>query len=137
MRRSEPDFERQVALAFDNLKAVLAAAGCGLENLVDVTTFHTDPEHQFEAVMAVKSRHFPPLPGAALSQLGRRWRDLAGRIRFRDQGRGANSERRLMPATSRSGGEAIRPVRPCQWRVGVNVASVRGDSHGARCPSLS
>lgn len=41
----EPDFERQVQLAFDNLKATLDAAGCTVDDLVDVTTFHTDPEN--------------------------------------------------------------------------------------------
>ena len=53
----EPDFERQVQLAFDNLAAVLA-------DVVDVTTFHTDPEAQFEAIMAVRERAIgaPPYP---------------------------------------------------------------------------
>ena len=35
----EPDFERQVQLAFDNLNAVLAAAGCTFDDVVDVTPF--------------------------------------------------------------------------------------------------
>ncbi|EGT4322370.1 RidA family protein, partial [Cronobacter sakazakii] len=42
----EPDFEAQVRLAFENLRATLAAAGCTFDDLVDVTTFHTDPERQ-------------------------------------------------------------------------------------------
>ena len=60
----EPDFGRQVQLAFDNLRATLAAAGCGFDDIVDVTTFHTDPEAQFETIMAVKSWVFrdPPYP---------------------------------------------------------------------------
>lgn len=60
----EPEFSRQVQLAFDNLEAVLEAAGCGLQDIVDVTTFHTDPETQFETFMAVKGRIFsgPPFP---------------------------------------------------------------------------
>ena len=60
----EPDFERQVQLAFDNLTNVLAAAGCTLQDVVDVTTFHTNPEAQVEAVMAVRSRIIgePPYP---------------------------------------------------------------------------
>lgn len=60
----EPDFERQVQLAFDNLAATLTAAGCTLADLVDVTTFHTDPESQVETMMAVKNRVFgaPPYP---------------------------------------------------------------------------
>ena len=60
----EPDFERQVQLAFDNLAAVLKAAGCTFDDLVDVTTFHTDPAVQFETVTAVKSKVIsgPPYP---------------------------------------------------------------------------
>lgn len=55
----EPDFKKQVQLAFDNLRAVLEAAGCGLEDIVDVTTFHTDPEAQFSDVMAEKAAPSP------------------------------------------------------------------------------
>lgn len=60
----EPVFEQQVRRAFANLKAVLAAAGCSFDDVVDVTTFHTDPEKQLEAVMAVRSAEIgePPYP---------------------------------------------------------------------------
>ncbi|HEV2560294.1 MAG TPA: RidA family protein [Microvirga sp.] len=60
----EPDFERQVQLAFDNLASVLEAAGCTLGDVIDVTTFHTNPEAQLEAVMAVRERVIgtPPYP---------------------------------------------------------------------------
>jgi enamine deaminase RidA (YjgF/YER057c/UK114 family) len=60
----EPDFGRQVELAFANLEATLKAAGCGFDDIVDVTTFHTDPEAQFATIMAVKNRVFsrPPYP---------------------------------------------------------------------------
>ena len=43
----EPDFEAQVRLAFANLEATLLAGGCGFDDIIDVTTFHTDPEKQF------------------------------------------------------------------------------------------
>jgi len=61
---AEPDFEQQVELAFANLTAVLKAAGCDLNDIVDVTTFHTDPEAQFGTIMAVKNKVFglPPYP---------------------------------------------------------------------------
>ncbi|MGO6906171.1 Rid family hydrolase, partial [Rhizobium ruizarguesonis] len=36
----EPDFESQVRLAFENLKATLSAAGCTLDDIVGVTSFH-------------------------------------------------------------------------------------------------
>ena len=60
----EPDFERQVQRAFENLTAVLKAAGCTLQDVVDVTTFHTDPENQLETIMAVRDRFVgaPPYP---------------------------------------------------------------------------
>nr|WP_298153911.1 RidA family protein [uncultured Pseudoxanthomonas sp.] len=72
----EPDFEAQVRLAFANLQATLRAAGCGLDDIVDVTTFHTDPERQFDTVLAVKNDIFPQAPYPAWTALGVNW--LAG-----------------------------------------------------------
>jgi enamine deaminase RidA (YjgF/YER057c/UK114 family) len=72
----EPDFERQVQLAFDNLKATLDAAGCTFDDVVDVTTFHTDPENQFPAIMAVKQKNFAQKPYPNWTAIGVNW--LAG-----------------------------------------------------------
>ncbi|MBW8892006.1 MAG: RidA family protein [Burkholderiales bacterium] len=60
----EPVFEDQVRRAFANLRAVLAAAGADLGDVVDVTTFHTDPETQIETVLAVRAKEIgdPPYP---------------------------------------------------------------------------
>lgn len=58
----EPDFEAQVRLAFANLKATLAADGCSLDDIVDVTSFHTDPDRQFGTIMTVKNEVFPAAP---------------------------------------------------------------------------
>ena len=60
----EPVLEDQVRRAFANLRAVLAAAGCTLDDVVDVTTFHTDPASQIETVMAVRAEEIggPPYP---------------------------------------------------------------------------
>jgi enamine deaminase RidA (YjgF/YER057c/UK114 family) len=69
----EPDFERQVQLAFDNLKAILDAAGCRYDDIVDVTTFHTDPESQFGAVMAVRQRNFTQSPHPNWTAVGVTW----------------------------------------------------------------
>ena len=44
----EPEFEAQVRRAFANLEATLLAGGCGFDDVVNVTTFHTDPEKQLE-----------------------------------------------------------------------------------------
>lgn len=72
----EPDFTAQVRLAFDNLNATLAAAGCTFDDLIDVTTFHTDPENQFPAIMQVKQSLFPTPPYPNWTAVGVTW--LAG-----------------------------------------------------------
>ncbi|NTE81277.1 RidA family protein [Agrobacterium tumefaciens] len=72
----EPDFERQVRLAFENLKATLAAAGCTFDDIVDVTTFHTDPQNQFGTIMAVKQEIFCQKPYPNWTAVGVNW--LAG-----------------------------------------------------------
>lgn len=73
---AEPDFERQVERAFDNLKATLAAAGCSFEDILDVTTFHTDAPTQIETVMKVKNRNFREAPHPTWTAVGVTW--LAG-----------------------------------------------------------
>ncbi len=72
----EPDFEAQVQLAFDNLGEVLKAAGCTFEDIMDVTTFHTDPATQFDVVLSVKDRMFPEKPYPSWTAVGVNW--LAG-----------------------------------------------------------
>lgn len=72
----EPEFEAQVRRAFANLRATLAAGGCGFDDIVDVTTFHTDPEAQFATIMAVKAEAFPAPPYPNWTAVGVTW--LAG-----------------------------------------------------------
>lgn len=72
----ELEFEAQVRLAFANLEATLQAAGCGLVDIVDVTTFHTDPQNQFDTVLAVKDEFFPEAPYPNWTAIGVTW--LAG-----------------------------------------------------------
>lgn len=72
----EPDFPAQVQLAFDNLEATLHAGGCSFDDIVDVTTFHTDPESQFPAIMEVKQRVFSQRPYPNWTAIGVNW--LAG-----------------------------------------------------------
>ena len=72
----EPDFEAQVRLAFANLEATLRAGGCGLDDIVDITSFHTDPERQFDTVLSVKNEVFPQAPYPSWTALGVTW--LAG-----------------------------------------------------------
>ena len=72
----EPVFEDQVRRAFANLRAVLAAAGCSFEDVVDVTSFHTDPSAQFDAVMAVRETELGAPPYPTWTAVGVTW--LAG-----------------------------------------------------------
>jgi enamine deaminase RidA (YjgF/YER057c/UK114 family) len=72
----EPVFEEQVRLAFSNLRAVLAAAGCSFDDVVDVTSFHTDPEAQIETVLAVRAGEIGDPPYPNWTAIGVSW--LAG-----------------------------------------------------------
>jgi enamine deaminase RidA (YjgF/YER057c/UK114 family) len=72
----EPEFEKQVQLAFDNLEGVLKAAGCTFDDIVDITTFHTDPETQFGLIMSVKDKIFRQEPYPNWTAVGVNW--LAG-----------------------------------------------------------
>ena len=72
----EPDFKKQVQLAFDNLASVLKAAGCTFVDVIDVTTFHTDPEAQLETIMAVREKAIGAPPYPNWTAVGVNW--LAG-----------------------------------------------------------
>jgi enamine deaminase RidA (YjgF/YER057c/UK114 family) len=72
----EPDFEAQVRRAFANLEATLLAGGCRFDDIVDVTTFHTNPEKQLGTVKAVKGEVFKSAPYPSWTALGVNW--LAG-----------------------------------------------------------
>jgi enamine deaminase RidA (YjgF/YER057c/UK114 family) len=72
----EPDFADQVRRAFTNLKSVLAAAGCSFDDVVDVTTFHTDPEAQFETIMRIRDEEIGDPPYPNWTAVGVNW--LAG-----------------------------------------------------------
>ena len=72
----EPNFGDQVRLAFANLRATLLAGGCGFDDIVDVMTFHTDPENQFPMIMAVKNEMFETAPYPNWTAIGVNW--LAG-----------------------------------------------------------
>ena len=72
----EPDFERQVQLAFDNLAAVLKAAGCTFDDVVDVTSFHTDPATQWETFNTIRLKTIGEPPYPNWTAVGVNW--LAG-----------------------------------------------------------
>ncbi len=68
--------QKQVQLAFDNLAAVLKAAGCTFDDVVDVTTFHTDPAAQWESINAVRLKAIGEQPYPNWTAVGVNW--LAG-----------------------------------------------------------
>lgn len=72
----EPVFEKQVQVAFDNLAAVLKAANCTMDDVVDVMTFHTDPTAQFGKVAAIRLKSFGEPPYPNWTAIGVNW--LAG-----------------------------------------------------------
>lgn len=50
------DPEAQFARAFEDVRAVLQAAGVGLDAIVEMTTFHVDMPQHLQAFMTVKDR---------------------------------------------------------------------------------
>lgn len=72
----EPDFEQQVHRAFENLNAVLAAAGCSFDDVVDVTVFMIDPAQRFERAWAVVPEYWGEAPFPTATVVGVTW--LAG-----------------------------------------------------------
>ncbi len=72
----EPDLSAQIQLAFDNLQAVLAAAGCTFDNVVDLTFFLVHPEESVGLVLAAMKKAFPHEPLPNVTAVGVNW--LAG-----------------------------------------------------------
>ncbi|KRE12921.1 enamine deaminase RidA [Bosea sp. Root483D1] len=72
----EPVFEDQVRRAFANLRAVLAAAGASFDDVIDVISFHTDPQAQFDTVMAIRAEEIGDPPYPTWTAVGVTW--LAG-----------------------------------------------------------
>lgn len=69
----EPDLEAQVRLAFENLHAVLAAAGCTFRDVVDVTAFVVDPESNLGPIMRVLPAYWGEAPYPTLTGVGVTW----------------------------------------------------------------
>jgi len=71
-----PDFESQCAQVWENIGAILKAAGLGYENLVKVTTYLTD-HTQAEANGAIRRRylgeHKPALTVIVVQTLAPQW----------------------------------------------------------------
>lgn len=56
------DPSAQFRMAFANLSGVLEAAGCGFDDIVDITTFHVNMYEHFDAFVAAKQSAFPNPP---------------------------------------------------------------------------
>ncbi len=65
----EGDFDAQAVQAFENLRAVLLAAGSGLDKLIKVNIYVTDMAN-FGTVVAMRERYFsPPWPADTLVEV--------------------------------------------------------------------
>jgi enamine deaminase RidA (YjgF/YER057c/UK114 family) len=72
----EPVYEDQVRRAFVNLRDVLAAAGATFDDVIDVISFHTDPQTQFDRMLAVRAQEIGDPPYPTWTAVGVNW--LAG-----------------------------------------------------------
>jgi enamine deaminase RidA (YjgF/YER057c/UK114 family) len=69
----EPTLEGQVRRAFDNLNAILAAAGCSFDDVIDVTVFLVNPEQTFEKVWPIVGEYWGAAPHPTLTGIGVTW----------------------------------------------------------------
>lgn len=69
----EPQLQAQVRLAFANLDAILAAAGCTFDDVIDVTVFVVDPQKNLEAIWPVIQEHWGEAPHPTLTGIGVTW----------------------------------------------------------------
>lgn len=69
----EPELKAQVRRAFDNLNAVLAAAGCTFDDVQDVTVFMVEPQKIFEEVWEVVPEYWGQAPFPSLTAVGVTW----------------------------------------------------------------
>ncbi|MGO0633345.1 RidA family protein [Pseudomonas sp. SAR267] len=73
---AEPDLAAQVRLAFANLNAILAEAGCSFADVIDTTLFMIDPDTTFETLWAVAAEFWGEAPYPTVTAVGVTW--LAG-----------------------------------------------------------
>ncbi|MCD5989672.1 RidA family protein [Pseudomonas sp. CDFA 553] len=69
----EPELDAQVRLAFQNLNAILAAAGCSFNDVIDVTVFMVDPQTHFERAWAVVAEYWGEAPYPTATAVGVTW----------------------------------------------------------------
>ncbi len=69
----EPDLRAQVRLAFTNLNAILNAAGCTFDDVIDVTVFMVDPQSTFEKAWEVVPEFWGQAPHPTITAVGVTW----------------------------------------------------------------
>jgi enamine deaminase RidA (YjgF/YER057c/UK114 family) len=69
----EPELQAQVRLAFNNLNAILNAAGCTFDDVVDVTVFMVDPQATFERIWEVVPEFWGEAPHPTITAVGVTW----------------------------------------------------------------
>lgn len=70
----EPGLEAQVRLAFDNLNAILHAARCTFDDVVDVTVFIVNPEATFQRIWnIVQAEYWGDAPHPTVTAVGVTW----------------------------------------------------------------
>jgi enamine deaminase RidA (YjgF/YER057c/UK114 family) len=69
----EPELETQARRAFENLNAVLQAAGCTFDDVVDVTAFVVDPERNLERIWQIVPEYWGEAPYPTLTGVGVTW----------------------------------------------------------------
>src|SRR6187431_559138 len=69
----EPELDAQVRLAFENLDAILKAAGCTFDDVVDVTVFIVDPQAKLERIWKVVAEYWGEAPHPTLTGVGVTW----------------------------------------------------------------
>jgi len=69
------DPEAQMTRAWQNVMGILAAGGCGVRDIVDVTTFHVELRRHLALYKQVRDRfmqgHAPPWTAIGVSELSR------------------------------------------------------------------
>ena len=64
VRQGETDLKPGYERAFERIGATLRRAGAGWDDVVDITTFHTDLTTQMPAIVAVKNKYIKSPPPA-------------------------------------------------------------------------
>lgn len=72
LREGETDLGAAYERAFQRIGAILAKAGASWDDVVDITSFHTDVTAQMPAIVAVKNRYVKePFPAWTAIQVSR------------------------------------------------------------------